>query len=143
MKKTILVVLMVALIVTPCFAQEVEPDGLFSVERTKWLVTYIEPDKARFSHYCGFYGGKVYTESEGEWVKNDDSFYIDLIAVCFFARHYPPNRPWPYSYFYNGVMTPLGIGIAFESGFDYDSQRRWLDILLMFRSENNWTPPSE
>ena len=41
MKKTILAVLMVVMIATPCFAQEVEPDGLFSIEGTKWRVCTI------------------------------------------------------------------------------------------------------
>ena len=36
MKKTILAVLMVLVIATPCFAEEVEPDGLFSIEGTRW-----------------------------------------------------------------------------------------------------------
>jgi len=36
MKKTILVVLMVILVATPCFAQEVETDGFFSIEGTTW-----------------------------------------------------------------------------------------------------------
>jgi len=36
MKKTILVVLMVVMIATPCFAQGVETDGLFSIVGTEW-----------------------------------------------------------------------------------------------------------
>jgi hypothetical protein len=36
MKKTILAVLMAVLIATPCFAQEIETDGLFSIMGTEW-----------------------------------------------------------------------------------------------------------
>ena len=40
MKKTILAVLKMLMGATPCFAQEVEPDGLFSISETPWEVTY-------------------------------------------------------------------------------------------------------
>ena len=36
MKKITLVVLLLVMIVPPCLAQEVGPDGLFSIEGTKW-----------------------------------------------------------------------------------------------------------
>ena len=42
MKRTILVVLMSVVIVTPCFAQEIEPDGLFSIEGTRWGYCWLE-----------------------------------------------------------------------------------------------------
>ena len=38
MKRTILVVLMVFVVVTPCFAQEVEPEGMLSLHGTVWQV---------------------------------------------------------------------------------------------------------
>jgi len=40
MKRTILVMLMVVIIVTPCFAQEIGPEGIFSLHGTKWWVPY-------------------------------------------------------------------------------------------------------
>ena len=36
MKKITLVVLLLVMIATPCLAQGVETDGLFSIEGTKW-----------------------------------------------------------------------------------------------------------
>ena len=36
MKRTILALLMVALAATPCFAQEIETDGIFSIFGTQW-----------------------------------------------------------------------------------------------------------
>ena len=36
MKKTILVVLMAVMLTTPCLAQEIETDGIFSLEGTRW-----------------------------------------------------------------------------------------------------------
>ena len=37
MNKAVLTVLMLVVIVTPCFSQELEPDGLFSIEGTEWM----------------------------------------------------------------------------------------------------------
>ena len=42
MKKTILGILMVVMVATPCFAQEVEPDGLFSLDGTLWRYSGLE-----------------------------------------------------------------------------------------------------
>ena len=54
MKRKILVVLMAVMVATPCLAQEVEPDGLFSIEGTAWQVCRIG---IRNSTYCkGDYG---------------------------------------------------------------------------------------
>ena len=36
MKKMTLVVLLLVMIATPCLVREVGPDGLFSIEGTKW-----------------------------------------------------------------------------------------------------------
>ena len=36
MKKSILVMLLVVIVATPCLAQEIEPDGLFSIAGTEW-----------------------------------------------------------------------------------------------------------
>ena len=41
MKKTILVVLSMVMVVTPCVAEEVEPAGLFSIEETEWWLLPI------------------------------------------------------------------------------------------------------
>ena len=41
MKRTILVML-IKLIATPCFAQEIETDGLFSIEGTEWRCVGVE-----------------------------------------------------------------------------------------------------
>ena len=36
MKRTLLALLMIVMITTPCFAQEIETEGLFSIEGTTW-----------------------------------------------------------------------------------------------------------
>ena len=43
MKKTILVVLMTVMIATPCLAQEIEPEGIFSISGTEWRAIHLLP----------------------------------------------------------------------------------------------------
>ena len=75
MKRTILVVLIAVMIATPCFAQEIEPDGLFSLDGTLWKffrpeiqfgTTYGQPYFyiGVNSGEVGFYQGSVYWCSE-------------------------------------------------------------------------------
>ena len=63
MKKTIIAILMVVMVATPCFAQEVETDGLFSIDGTLWeadIERYPEViEKVEFLQF-GFFQGKVY-----------------------------------------------------------------------------------
>ena len=66
MKKTILVVIMAILIATSCFAQEVEPDGIFSLHGTVWqaeqVLWLLPPQGIVPSDYeVGFYGGESIT----------------------------------------------------------------------------------
>jgi hypothetical protein len=64
MKKIILAVLMAVMITTPCFAQEVEPEGLFSIEGTSWLIVYFRD--VYLKYYFGFYEGDVYLIEIGD-----------------------------------------------------------------------------
>ena len=78
MKKTILVVLMAVMVATPCFAQEVKPEGIFSIEGTLWqsLPTGVQllpfPSLVPIDWVFGFYGGEVYHDGS-------NSFYIDML----------------------------------------------------------------
>ena len=59
MRKTILLVLMAIMIVTPCMAEEVEPDGIFSLHGTSWKAIIIAPYGV-WERGLGFYKGRVY-----------------------------------------------------------------------------------
>ena len=56
MKKTIVAVLMVVMLATTCFAQQVEPDGIFTLEGTLWLRLGREETNS----YMGFHGEEIY-----------------------------------------------------------------------------------
>ena len=140
MRKTILGIVIVLLVATPCFAQEIEPDGLFSVEGTLWNVCYITITFSLsigqpFSMYCnrmGFYEGAY-------WCVEDECrlggfLYIDspVLSIAYVL----PFR----GYFTLLVMQPIGIGIGIgykdlspHPSFEYS-------IFLMYKIDNNWTP---
>ena len=70
MRKIILSLLMVALVATPCFAEEIETDGLFSIEGTLWRVQvsgiHITPYPPYVEAFgivalLGFSDGKMFT----------------------------------------------------------------------------------
>jgi hypothetical protein len=89
MKKTILVVLMAVMAATPCLAQEVETDGIFSLHGTVWQALpiklqilpypWIVPDPTLPSFW--FYDGKVYRGGNPVI----DSFYIDMLVCSIFG----------------------------------------------------------
>ena len=88
MKRTILVVLMIVLVATPCLAQEVETDGLFSLHGTVWEALPIGVQIFPFPFVWptddlqfGFYGGKVYPDLSPD----DSSFYIDMPLFSIFS----------------------------------------------------------
>jgi len=115
MKKTILVMLMVLMISTPCLA-EVEPDGLFSIEKTLW-----ESDRS----YYGFYQGTVYrcNYDMGAFLcsEMDNSFYIDLFLVSIFTGTFNSS----------GILFPLsGIGVLYDS----------ISIRLLSKVDDDWIP---
>ena len=144
MKKTILVLLMAVMIATPCLAQEVEPEGLFSVDGTLWgqceiiFTTTFEPF---FSMNCdkelGFYQGKAY--SCEDYFCAAIASYADMGVVSIAWDIYPWN-------YYLAIMQPtIGFGAFTEIGrgcgcyhfmcscqFDYE-------IGIMFKINDNWT----
>jgi hypothetical protein len=140
MKKIILVVLMVVMVATPCFAQEIEPEGIFSLHGTKWqelpIGLQIFPpgryptDEERY----GFYRGTVYLTEFN--YPGDISFYIDLLvcSVFIFRPHYGIGGGWRDTRF--GILQPGGIGIMLT----YWGQPQML-ISLLIKTDNNWKPP--
>ena len=145
MKRTILALIIVVMVSTPCLA-EVEPGNISSVERTLWDQCEIvfTSYKPFFSMNCdkelGFYQGKVYN------CKDDGceviSSYADLGAVSI-ARDI--NRGTNY---YLAIMQPtIGFG-AFTWGH-IDCSCWWFacgcalvyEIGIMTKNDDNWMPP--
>ena len=141
MKKTISVVLLALIVTTPCFAHEVEPEGIFSIEGTLWqtLPTGVQilpsPSLVSLDWGLGFYEGDVYV---GGNPQVDEFLYLDLL-VCsvFWARGGgPPIAP---SVMYAGILQPIGIGIVVEWQKTYD----YMNIGFLVKTDDNWTPPED
>ena len=148
MKKIILVTLMAVMVATPCFAQEIEPEGIFSLHGTEWqalptgvkllpLPPSLEPLK--FDSVFNFYGGRVYPEKGG------DGFYLDMLVCSIFHGYRHRWQGGTYRWF--GVLQPIGIGIVAES-FVYYSPPYFtplhyeLRIGLLIKASDNWAPPT-
>jgi len=141
MKKVILVLLMTIMIATPCLAQEVEPEGFFSIEGTEWealpmgvqILPFpsLEPlDNSEF----GFYDGEVYP-----WIYNY-SFYIDmLVCSIFWAIDIPTIGGGSITRSF-GILQPTGVGLVFENGLN-NRRLPTLKIGLLIKTSDNWTPP--
>ena len=115
MKKTILVMLMVLMVSTPCLT-EVELDSLFSLHGTKWKATIIFPETTLvYIDHLGFYEGKIYrTNESGDYCSitfpPELSFYLDLpgVSLCLLIEGGGGG-----SGIFSGIMSPLGFGVGF------------------------------
>ena len=148
MNKLILTVLMVAMLAVPCMA-EVEPEGMFSIDGTKWDVCAIGlatlfPFVLPNCFTWGFYQGKVYNCS-GSYCSPDSSMgYIDTPVVSIiYSFNPPPFGNWGFGL---GVVQPSGIGMF--TGFYFVGGKHTLPMFLslvgiMFKTDDRWTPPSE
>ena len=136
MKKTILIALMVVLVATPCLAQEVEPDGLFSIENTKWWQVGIGGGNLI---NLGFSGGDLYILESGrgfeECLLVEGSTYLNLLAISFFYA-----LGDEYTFF--GIMQPTGIGMMF-SIFNTETAPPRFIFNMLIKVQNNWTPSPE
>jgi hypothetical protein len=141
MKRIILVVLMVALVATPCLAQEVEPDGLFSIEGTLWRfgteITFstLPP----FLHIynsnskLGFHQETVYNCSEDDCKLLPKLSYIDL-PVLSIAYGFDPLGLGLI------VMQPIGLGIETLFGSTFPVPGFYYSIAMMYKVEDDWSP---
>jgi len=94
MKKTILVVLMAVMVATPCLAQDIEPEGIFSIEGTAWGVLILFPlPLPPMGNMYAFYNHKVYFYRAGSpsvpnpgWNMYQSSFFVDMFVASFFAH---------------------------------------------------------
>ena len=164
MKKIILVVLMAVMLATPCFAQEVEPEGLFSLEGTLWEVCgiifasippfFIGPRCGQWAgtQQYGFYQGKIYSCTYMcTALTSKISSYTDLLVVSFVYDIGLPlggkwiENPW---YIFSAIMQPIGLGVYSVFGFKPRQCGKygcvppffWSEIGIMFKIDDNWTP---
>ena len=155
MKQTILVALIAVMVATPCLAQEVEPDGLFSLHGTKWVTmeVFMELPWIRASYdsfYLGFYNKQTYFSDDGiQW--NDQGIYewnsyVDLGLISFINLSMMTGPGFDFRI----AVTPLGVGTIMSFGiiiyqgtppFPQPRNAFWLRIGLMIKLDNDWTPP--
>ena len=111
MKKTFLVALMVALVSTPCFAQEVDP--IVSIEGTVWSYRPLCSGPFTCGTLLGFYKGRVYSYNirVAECFGNPEpspSTYIDLPGFgLFWYNHYCLQTNLPICQWRVGMLFPL------------------------------------
>lgn len=137
MKKTILIVLTIALFATPCLAQEVEPQGMLTIDGTVWQALPI--------------GLKIF-RLPGIWDTNGLQFvfygdtgssYIDMLACSIFWA----VEVGPFSYItgrYFGILQPIGIGMVVKTDFrgaltPFSPPN--ISIALLVKIKDNWVPP--
>lgn len=161
MKKAILIVLIVAMSSNLCLA-EVEPDGLFSIEGTLWgmcgigFVSIPPFIGINCGAELGFYQGKVYACTNNNCAPAPDqaiSSYNDLIVVSIvYVIQFPDEGDWIENEwgFLFAIMQPIGLGmyttIAYTPGGG-----GWIPIPqmlgyttgIMYKINDNWTPPSD
>ena len=120
MKKTILVVIMVVMIATPCLAQEIEPDGLFSLEGTEWrrigvaIRTAIPPFRP-IDDTVYFTDRTVQTTSGTIAIIWDVDNYLDFLVL---------SVAWGGSIYHRAMMIlQPAIGVGVFSGLVYDMSR--------------------
>jgi hypothetical protein len=139
MKRTILAVLMVVMVATPCLAQELEPEGNFSIEGTRWIVG----DGNEGGLQLGFYQRKIYwvyvyedgceqAYRVGEHI-GDGGWYLGLGMFFLFETY---GRTIPRIGLTFGFLNPItGAGVMF-SGRD-----RYVGVIIpMCETHSSWIP---
>jgi hypothetical protein len=147
MNKIILVVLMAVMIASPCFAQEVEPEGIFSIEGTKWQALPIGlqmfplpwiwvTDNLEF----GFYRGEIFTGQHDSAMYY--SFYIDMLACSIFKGVYRLPLAGGDIWYY-GIVQPIGIGMVAVSETCYycPIPAILIRVGILIKTEDDWAPP--
>jgi len=118
----------------PCLAQEVEPEGIFSLHGTEWWWVPLGGGGGNFYSFC-FYKGDVYERVFNNYAGIDncylleDSFYLNLLTVSFFKV----ASAWYIAY---GIMQPLlGIGVTF-----FHNTEDIPPCMLLIKISCNWIP---
>ena len=142
MKKTILAVLMVVIVSTPCFAQEGE-----SIEGTIWEVLPIGlrifptpgiwiPGDLEF----GFYDGKVYqnlTPIENSSYEDKQGFIVFSTANSPVSTQAIGNVIEP---LYFGIVQPTGMGIVVEGNISLIPPGLFIKMGLLIKTDRRFAP---
>jgi hypothetical protein len=143
MKKTILVILMAIMTATPCLAQEIEPEGIFSIEGTAWEVHGIYNTHLilflYLRHQINFHNGKAYLCTDTTVVcPFNPSPHVTIIdtPVLSIALVVSPDASVGIY-----LMQPIGLGVFAYS--TPDPITVGYGIGIMFKIEDNWEPSSE
>ncbi len=128
MKKIILVLLMLLMIATPCFAQDIEPEGIFGLENTLWE---LKMGRHEYPNYhMGFYDGQVYLGVQS-FFAGPESSYANFLFLSIFSH------PGKYENYWGIVSSLLGIGIT-----SYANSKSGIETYyVMTKVNDNWTPP--
>ena len=149
-RTTIIVVLILALISTPCFAQEVETNGMFSIEGTRWQMLPIGLQIFPIlwiwetsEYYFCFYGGEIYRGHElTDLIVFRETSYMDMLVFSIFSIPYQVTHRTSISYF--GILQQNGIGMVVKSDTGPGPYYfNFISIALLNKTENNWTPPED
>jgi len=153
MKKILLTLLIVLMTSAHSIAQEVGPDGVFSLHGTEWqslsLAVQIFPFPSLVPLYTSafaFYQHAVYySVGDLEWGVNYAS-YLDLLVCSIFHVRYSYKYWTRETTKLSGILLPIGVGIVIE---DF-RVKRYNDIFptaielkigLLIKTNDNWTPP--
>ena len=148
MNKTILIVLVIAIVATPCFAQELDPDGIFSLHGTEWAfigITSVPPIFGVSENFIGFYNEKVYLKRHpvGPPLSTPNSFYMNFVVASFFIASTGHNELYGGGGVYIGIVQPIGIGMTTFTGILDHPPYIGLGIAILIKTNNNWIPAEE
>ena len=151
------------MLVSPCFAQETEPNGIFSVEGTRWRSCEISASIEfgfddnysgfNFNIGCptntyGFYEGKVYSCYADTGCFTLPSYsYIDTPLVSIVHR-FSDSDLLNVDLF---IMQPSGFGVHtsvheyfrmryFPPDIRFESRKISFGLGIMFKVNNDWEP---
>jgi len=140
MRKIILTVLMVVILATPIFAQEIKTNNLFSIENTFWSV--FPPDGNFFgfadgsAYHCYTFMPVVLNYLGRHYICEEGGGYVDSFPVSTFSLRGIYDRS------FSGDLQPLlGVGILNE--IEYDGKTGEIshqESSLLLNIHNRWTP---
>lgn len=164
MKKTILALLIAVMTATPCLAQEIEPEGMFSTEGTLWEecgITYScclpSIGWGCYKSGWGFYQGTAYrwgqSPRDGEFFSpQPNCIYIDspIISIVYYSTFIENDENTSTFMSRMAIIQPSGVGVFTNFGFTILKNeifnflpivRRAIWIGIIHKIEDDWTPP--
>ena len=157
MRKTILGIVIVLLVATPCLAQKVEPDAIYRLHGTAWMVTEVwlggdgfgvDIYHLAFYDRDGYVGSLVDGEMQWQYDPTVSFFIVNLLDVCFFGLPIMNFHIW---FGFVGIASPEGIGVVFSyntpgyvrgTGTDTPGFVPWrIAFGTMIRWNVFWKPP--